>query len=103
MKKRRKAKIRRRMRNRAAVTGITFVAILLAVLLCVQNHSLRTRVTENDDRIHRLQEEYEAEQQRTQEIEDLQEYMQSEEYIEQYAREKIGLVKENEIIFKEKE
>lgn len=91
------------MRNRAAVTGITFVAILLAVLLCVQNYSLRTRSAENDDRITRLQEEYEAEQRRTQEIEDLQEYMQSEEYIEQYAREKIGLVKENEIIFKENE
>ena len=31
----------------------------------------------------------------------MEEYMQSDEYIEKIAREKIGLVKDNEIIFKE--
>ena len=34
-------------------------------------------------------------------FEELQEYMKSDKYMEKIAREKIGLVKENEIIFKE--
>ena len=41
------------------------------------------------------------EQARTQEIEDLKQYMLTDEYAEQAAREKLGLVKENEIIFQE--
>ena len=40
-------------------------------------------------------------QARTQEIEDLKQYMLTDEYAEQAAREKLGLVKENEIIFQE--
>ena len=43
----------------------------------------------------------EEEQARTQEIEDLKQYMLTDEYAEQAAREKLGLVKENEIIFQE--
>ena len=35
------------------------------------------------------------------EIEDLKQYMLTDEYAEQAAREKLGLVKENEIIFQE--
>ena len=43
----------------------------------------------------------ETEEARTKDIEDMQEYMQSDEYAEKIAKEKIGLVKDNEIIFKE--
>ena len=43
----------------------------------------------------------EEEKARTQEIEDLKDYMLTDEYVEQAAREKLGLVKENEIIFQE--
>ena len=35
------------------------------------------------------------------EIEELEEYMNSDEYIEQVAKEKLGMVKDGEIIFKE--
>ena len=48
-----------------------------------------------------IAEAYEDEQKRTEEIEQLQEEMQSDEYYEKIAKEKIGLVKDNEILFKE--
>ena len=41
------------------------------------------------------------EEDRTQEITDLQEYMQSDEYLEKVAKDKLGLVRDGEIIFKE--
>ena len=47
-----------------------------------------------------LSQQIEEEQARTQEIEDLKQYMLTDEYAEQAAREKLGLVKENEIIFR---
>ena len=48
-----------------------------------------------------LEKELEEEQARTDEIKELKEYMQTDEYAEQAAREKLGLVKDNEIIFQE--
>ena len=48
-----------------------------------------------------LEKELEEEQARTEEIKELKEYMQTDEYAEQAAREKLGLVKDNEIIFQE--
>lgn len=45
----------------------------------------------------------EEEYQRTEEIEETAEYMKTDEYVESVAREKLGLVKENEIVFREAE
>ena len=78
----------------------TVVTMLLAVLM-IQGQSLQKKIKENNQRKEELQEQTETEQERTQEIQDMEEYMQSDEYIEKIAKEKIGLVKDNEIIFKE--
>lgn len=44
-----------------------------------------------------------GEQERTQEIDEQKEYMQTDEYIAEVARDKLGLVKGNEIVFEERE
>ena len=74
--------------------------MLLGVLL-VEGHSLQNKIQQNEVRYAQLEKQLKEEQARTGEIEELQEYMQSDEYVEKIAKEKIGLVKENEIIFKE--
>lgn len=89
------------MQNKVAIKGITVVVCLLLVILLFHGRSLQEQVKANEVKISQLQEAYEKEQDRTKEIEELQEYMQGEEYIEKYAKEKIGLLKENEILFKE--
>ena len=76
------------------------VCVLMAVLL-VQGSSLRGKLAANENREQELQQQIDAEQQRTEEIEDLQDYMKSDEYAEKTAREKLGLVKDGEILFKE--
>ena len=48
-----------------------------------------------------LQEQIEAEQERTKEIEEYEKYTQTKKYIEEVAKDKLGLVHEGEIIFKE--
>ena len=48
-----------------------------------------------------LDSQIEEEKQRTDDITALKEYMQTDEYIEKTAREKLGMVKDNEILFKE--
>ena len=44
-----------------------------------------------------------AEEKRTKEIEDLDKYMQTKKYVEEVAKERLGLVYKDEILFKAKE
>ena len=57
----------------------------------------------NEQKTVELQQQIESENQRTEDIDNMQEYMQSDEYAEKVAREKLGLVKDGEILFKEAE
>ncbi|MGI6010770.1 MAG: FtsB family cell division protein [Ruminococcus sp.] len=92
---------RNRRYNKIAMMGITLVVCMMLVLLWVEGRSVQQRISENTQRQQELAEQIDAEKERTKEIEDMQEYVQSDEYTEKIAKEKIGLVKDNEIIFKE--
>jgi cell division protein DivIC len=63
------------------------------------------RVKQKDDsygeRLEELQAQLEDETERGSEIDALEEYMKSDEYIEDTAKSKLGLAYDNEIIFKE--
>ena len=82
---------RNRRYNKIAMIGITLVVCMMLVLLYVEGRSVQQRISANTQK----------QQARTKEIEAMQDYIQSDEYTEKIAKEKIGLVKENEIIFKE--
>lgn len=100
--KRKNAKARRTdTQNKAAMIGISGVVSLLVIALLYQSASLQKKIEANEVRKAQIAEAYEDEQKRTEEIEQLQEEMQSDEYYEKIAKEKIGLVKDNEILFKE--
>ena len=79
----------------AVVVGILIVVILVAC------GGLVSRLHSNNQRIAELQSEQVKEEQRAQDIEEYKEYTQTREYIEEVAREKLGLVYEGEVIFKE--
>lgn len=83
--------------------AIGFVAIVLLVGLFMQSQTLSNRLAVYDARAASLEEAIEDEKARTEEIDDLKEYMQTDEYVEEVARDKLGLVKDNEIVFKEEE
>ena len=85
----------------ATMLAIIFVVIILTVVLLVQGRHLKSRIADIEVRTKELEQQIEEEELRTWEIEMLNEYMQSDEYIEQTAKEKLGLVNDNEIIFKE--
>ena len=79
----------------AVVVGILIVVILVA---CA---GLASRLRSNRERIAELEAAKVKEEQRQQDIEEYKEYTQTREYIEEIAREKLGLVYEGEVIFKE--
>ena len=81
--------------------GIIFVVLVLMTVLLVQSSRLNKRIEAGDQQISELQSQTESEEKRTDEIKDLQRYMPSDEYKEQAAKDKLGMVKDGEIIFKE--
>lgn len=100
-RKKNKKATRLSIQNKAAMLGISGVICMLLVLLLFEGRSLKIKRDANEVKTEQLIQQQEEEKARTGEIEDLQKYMQSDEYTEKIAKEKIGLVKKNEIIFKE--
>ncbi len=97
---RRKARSRQ---NRRTMLGITAVVCVLMAVILVQGQNLNRKLAANERRTEELQQQIQDENQRTESIEEMREYMQSDEYAEKVAREKLGLVKDGEILFKEAE
>ena len=92
--------------NHLGMFGISLIVLILILTLMAQSRDLKESLAGYETRAEALSQQIEEEQAdrkqaRTQEIEDLKQYMLTDEYAEQAAREKLGLVKENEIIFQE--
>ena len=79
----------------AVVVGILIVVIMVACF------GLHQRLVKNRERISELESEIAKEEQRAEDIEEYRKYTETREYIEEVAREKLGLVYEGEVIFKE--
>ena len=71
--------------------------------MAVQICKLKQKDSDYQAKEAELQQEKQDETQRSSELDDLEEYMKSSQYIEDVAKSKLGLSYKNEIIFKEKE
>lgn len=97
-----KKALRRRKRNNYLGMGVVAaVALILLGWMLMESRDLSNRLAINQARVAELELSIENENARTKEIEELKEYMQTDEFAEEVARERLGLVKENEIVFKE--
>ena len=94
---------KRKSQTRIAMVSITFVVGILFVGMMGKSMNLQNQLSSYDSQISDLDRQIEEEEGRTTEIDDLKEYMETDGYVEETAREKLGLVKENEIVFKEGE
>lgn len=86
--------------NRRVILLVLLVVLVLAVCALTEGYRLYQRNQEYLAIRDELNLKIEAEEARTEELKAYQEYTQTDEFIEWYAKEKLNLVKENEIIFK---
>ncbi len=95
-------KVRRR-NGRGRPLGITAIVIVFIAVMTVQIYRMKQKDEEYMAREEELMRAYEEETQRSSELEELESYMSSAAYIEDVAKSRLGLVYDNEIIFKERE
>ena len=96
MKKRR----RRKRGNRRGMLGITAVVCVLLISLTVQSKVLEDKNADYLAQKATLQKQIKSEKERSEDIAQLKEYMQTNDYVEEVAKDKLGLVYEDEIVFK---
>ena len=87
--------------NKKTMLCIIAVVIALMIALMAGSARLSSRIAEGNTQIEELKKANAAEEKRTEEIRSESEYMQSDAYKEQVAKDKLGLIKDGEIIFRE--
>ena len=93
----------RRAMNRKKRLELKLITLTVLCLLVVASFGRMKLLTKNEtyqQKEAQLLAEIEAEEQRAEEIEDLKKYVQTKKYVEDVAKERLGLVYENEILFK---
>lgn len=98
-------KTRRRM-NRRKRMGYRLIVLTVMCLLVTgfyAKHRLQRKNEAYQKQEEELMAQIEEEEARTQEIEELSKYVQTKKYVEEVAKERLGLVYPDEILFKAKE
>ncbi len=98
---RKKAKFRKHKKNGliVPVMAITFILAFTVIMLNVSSISLKTKRNDTKERIATLERQIEEQQKRKLDLEEYERYTKTSKYIEEVAKEKLGLVYEDEIIF----
>lgn len=97
---RRRATPNRKKRiSRFTVFGIIILTLIICTTLTYKRSELKTEEKEYSKQIAELEKEKKEATKRAEELKDYKEYVKTDEYIEEVAREKLGLVYKDEIIF----
>ncbi len=102
MKSVRKTKKNRQQRlgNRLALIGIIFVVFSMAVVVNTRSSTLQQKDMEYQIREESLRSQLAEEEQRAEDLEEERVYVQTKQYIEEVAKERLGLVNPDEILLK---
>ena len=95
--------IRRSSKKRGGTLSVAVIVVAFLIVMIFQIVQLKNKETAYAQQTAELNKQLKEETERTDEINALADYMQSDQYIEDMAKSKLGLAYDHEIIFKEKE
>ena len=87
-------------KQRLELRLVTFTVLCLLVVASFGKMRLRQKNEAYQLREEQLMAQLEEEHERTEEIEELKKYVQTKKYVEEVAKERLGLVYEDEVLFK---
>lgn len=95
------AAYRKKRHNKFGMFLVTTVVAMMLIVVAIKSIELRQKLEAYQAKEQMLQEQIEAEKERSKEIDEYEKYTQTKKYIEEVAKDKLGLVHEGEIIFRE--
>ena len=96
-----KAAYRKKRQNRTGMLLVTTVVMMMLIVVTVKSVELRGKKEIYEQKEAALLQEIEAEKLRTEEIAEYGKYTQTKKYVEELAKDKLGLVYDGEIILKD--
>lgn len=99
--RRKKAVYRKRRQNRFSMFLVSLVVVMILVVVAVKRIELSAKMDANQEKIELLSGQIEDEKVRAEEIAAYEKYTHTKAYVEEVAHDKLGLVYEGEIIFRE--
>lgn len=91
---------RKRHQNRFSMFLVSLVVVLITIAVAVQSVTLQEKIDAKSQELAGLENQIADEQKRAEDIEEFAKEVKTKGYIEQVAREKLGLIYEGEILFK---
>lgn len=82
---------------------VTAIVLVLCGTVFVSTMDMRDQLQEKDAEIEELEEEIAAQEQLEEELEEESEYILTDDYVEEIARDKLGLVDDEDIVFQKEE
>ena len=93
-------KQRRKRHNRSGMAVIACVVCIFCIVLIYNSVQLKNKLSEPQASVNQLQVQIDEQTELKTALEEKQNYMNSEEYYKELAREKLGLAGSNDIVFK---
>ena len=97
----RRIAFRKKKQNRLGMFLVMIVVFMLLIVVAGKSIELRAKQAEYAAKEAELEKQIAEEEKRAEEIEEYGKYTETKRYIEEVARDKLGLVYDGEIIFKE--
>ncbi len=95
--------MRRRRKNKTGAGIIAFVVLILFAIISYRRMGLAQELKADQLELTRLDGQIQEQEDRKLDIEELKKYTESKQYIEDIARQKLGLVYKDEILFEKED
>lgn len=95
-----KNRIRKKTSNRMISAVICLLVIAICVVFYSRSREIKAQNQDKHEQVEQLRQELEAEEKRAQELEEYSKYVNTKQFVEDMAREKLGLIYPGELIFK---
>lgn len=96
----RKPVYRKKRQNRLGMFLVMTVVLMMLLVVTVKSVELKAKQSSYQQKEQLLSEQIAAEEERKEEIAEYEKYTKTKKYIEEVAKDKLGLVYDGEIIFK---
>ncbi len=96
---RRRVAFRKKRQNRLGMALVSIVVIMLFTVIMIKSIDLKEKKATYDEKEVMLEQQIESEKARTEELIEYEKYTKTAKYVEEVAKDKLGLVYEDEIIF----
>ncbi len=100
---RRKVAFKKRRQNRLGMVLVTGVVVSLCLVLTISMMSLKKKRDGYVQKQESLEQQIEAENKRAEDLVEYEKYTKTAAYVEEVAKDKLGLVYEDEIVFQAEE